>query len=105
MVKVAPMGRANRLTVEGGIFHVTHRCHNQAFLLKFARDRDAYREKLREALADFGGLSLLDYTITCNHVHLLLEAESKPELSGFMQKVAGELARNYNRRKKRTNAF
>ena len=50
MVKVAPMGRAHRLTVEGGIFHVTHRCHNQAILLKFARDRDAYREKLREIM-------------------------------------------------------
>ena len=55
LVKVGLMGRANRLTVEGGIFHVTHRCHNQVLLLKFARDRDAYREKLREALADFGG--------------------------------------------------
>ena len=44
------MGRAHRLTVEGGIFHVTHRCHNQAFLLKFVRDRDAYREKLREIM-------------------------------------------------------
>ena len=50
MVRVAPMGRTNRLTVEGGIFHVTHRCHNQAFLLKFARDRDAHREKLREIM-------------------------------------------------------
>ena len=99
------MGRANRLTVEGGIFHVTHRCHNQAFLLKFSRDRNAYREKLREGLAEFGGLSLLDYTITSNHVHLLVEAQSKPELSECMRKVAGEFARNYNCRKDRTNAF
>src|SRR4029453_10163152 len=36
------MARANRWRGEGGIFHLTHRCHNRAFLLKFARDRDAY---------------------------------------------------------------
>jgi hypothetical protein len=37
------MARANRLRIDGGVFHLTHRCHNQAFLLKFACDRDAYR--------------------------------------------------------------
>ncbi len=35
------MARANRLSEQGGIFHVTHRCHNREFLLNFARDRDA----------------------------------------------------------------
>ena len=98
------MGRANRLTVRGGIFHVTHRCHNRSFLLKFARDREAYRTKLREGLNEYA-LSLFDYTVTSNHVHLLLEAERKSEVSAFMQKVAGEFARNYNRRKDRSNAF
>ena len=71
--RVAHMGRANRLPVEGGIFHVTQRCHNQAFLLKLARDRNPYRQKLREGLADFGGLSLLDYAVTSNHAHVLLK--------------------------------
>jgi hypothetical protein len=47
---VAGMARANRLGVDGGIFHLTHRCHNRAFLLKFARDRDAYCAKAREHL-------------------------------------------------------
>lgn len=98
------MGRANRLTVEGGIFHVTHRCHNRAYLLKFAKDREGYRRKLREGLAEFS-VSLLDYAITCNHVHLLIDTTDKSELSGFMRKVAGEFARNYNRRKQRMNAF
>jgi hypothetical protein len=37
------MGRANLLSRGDGIFHVTHRCHNRAFPLKFARDRDTYR--------------------------------------------------------------
>ena len=33
------MARANRLRVDGGVFHVTHRCHNREILLKFARDQ------------------------------------------------------------------
>ena len=48
---------------EGEIFHLTHRCHNRAFLLKFARDRDAYRAKLREHLQRFE-LALQDYCLT-----------------------------------------
>ena len=39
--------------------HPTHRCHNRAFLLMFARDRDAYRAKLREQLARFDVALLL----------------------------------------------
>jgi len=98
------MPRANRLRGEGGVFHVTHRCHNRTFLLKFVRDRDAYRELLREHLRQFE-VSLLDYCITSNHVHLLLDANEREEISGLMREVAGEFARYYNRRKQRNNAF
>ncbi len=101
------MGRANRLrggTTEGGVFHLTHRCHNRAFLLKFSRDRDAYRAKLREHVRRFD-VSVLDYCITSNHVHLLVDAPEKLDVSGFMREVASEFARAYNRRKHRMNAF
>jgi len=98
------MARANRLRTDGGIFHVTHRCHNQTFLLKFARDRDAYRARLRQHLPQFD-VSLLDYCLTSNHIHLLLDTPERLELSGLMQAVEGEFARTYNRRKERTNAF
>jgi REP element-mobilizing transposase RayT len=36
------------------------------------------RAKLREF-----ELSLLDYCLTCNHVHLLAEAEDKLQISGW----------------------
>src|SRR4051794_27828415 len=103
---VAPCGmaRANRLSDHGGIFHVTHRCHNWEFLLKFALDRNGSRAKLREHLAEFE-TALLDYCITCNHVHLLLDAQERGQISGLMRTVAGEFARAYNRRKERMNAF
>ena len=38
---------------------MTHRCHNRAFLLKFARDREAYRAKMREHLAEIMGIQPL----------------------------------------------
>ena len=64
------MPRANRYWVAGAAYHVTHRCHDRAFLLKFARDRDRYREILREELSA-RRVSLRSYTVTSNHVHLL----------------------------------
>ncbi len=34
------MPRANRYFVPGKFYHLTHRCHDRQFLLKFVRDRD-----------------------------------------------------------------
>lgn len=93
------MGRANRVKGSGaqrGVFHVTHRCHNRACLLKFARDRDAYRRKLLEHTKKFG-VWILDYCLTSNHVHLLVDVDQPMELSRFMQEVASEFVRGYNR--------
>ena len=86
------------------MFHLTHRCRNRAFLLGFARDRNAYRAKLREHLGRYD-LWLLDYCLISTYVHLLIDAEDRAEVSAFMREVAGEFARAYNRGKARTNAF
>ncbi len=40
-----------------------------------------------------------------NHVHLLLDAKDRLQISGLMRNAAGEFARAYNRRKGRMNAF
>lgn len=98
------MPRANRYFVPGQVYHLTHRCHDRQFLLKFVRDRNAYRMKLRQAAAQFG-LSLMDYCVTCNHVHLLASADDPAQISLFMQRVAGEFAQSYNRRKRRSGAY
>jgi len=39
------MPRANRHFLPGHVWHITHRCHQKKFLLKFARDR--HSTKLR----------------------------------------------------------
>ena len=98
------MARANRLRVDGGVFHVTHRCHNREFLLKFACDRNAYRAKLLEHLGQYE-VWLLDLCETSNHVHLIVDAPEREQLSGLMREVEGEFAKAYNRRKRRDNAF
>jgi putative transposase len=101
------MPRANRIgdvSSQGGVFHLTHRCHNRAFLLKFKRDRDAYRSIIREHARQYN-VCVLDYCITSNHVHLLVDAAERLEISGFMREIASEFARGYNRRKDRRNAF
>ena len=98
------MPRANRHVLPGLIYHLTHRCHNRQFLLRFARDRDGYRRRLREALGD-GEVSLLTYNLTNNHVHLLVCASEASAVGRLMQQAAGEMARDYNRRKHRSGAF
>ena len=58
--------------------------------------------------AGASGLSVIfivDYCVTCNHVHLLVDGAERREISGLMQEVASEFARAYNRRKHRMNAF
>ena len=36
------VARGNRVLVQGGIYHVTDRCHNREFPLKVAKDRTGY---------------------------------------------------------------
>ena len=48
------MPRASQYLLEGYTYHLTHRCHNRKFLLRFARDRDVYREWLREGVQRHG---------------------------------------------------
>jgi putative transposase len=100
------MPRAHRHIEPGHTYHVTHRCHNRAFLFKFARDRQAYRTLLRERAIECG-IALFNYTITSNHTHLLLQARNQrtETLSHFMQVLEGDFAQLYNRRKNRSGAF
>jgi len=65
------MPRANRHYIPGHVWHITHRCHKKEFLLKFVKDRRRYLQWLFEAKKRFG-LSVLNYMVTSNHVHLLV---------------------------------
>jgi len=98
------MPRANRTMLSGKLYHVTHRCHDRSFLLKFAKDRNEYR-RLAIDMAKEYQVAVLNYCLTSNHVHLLLEAKGKALISQFMHDLAGTFALQYNRRKKRSGAY
>jgi REP element-mobilizing transposase RayT len=96
--------RPNRSFACGQIWHITHRCHEQSFLLRFPRDRRRYRHWLLEARKRFG-LRVLNYVITCNHVHLLVEDTGEDVIAQSMQLAAGRTAQEFNRRRGRKGAF
>lgn len=99
------MSRANRYYLPGLVWHITHRCHNRDFLLKFRMDRDRYRHWLYEAKKRYG-LTLLNYTLTCNHIHLLAYDNGKPGvIERSMQLAEGRIAQEYNHRQGRVGAF
>ena len=64
------MPRGNRYYIPGLIWHITHRCHKKEFLLKFARDRKCWLRWLYEAKKRYA-LTILNFTVTSNHIHLL----------------------------------
>jgi len=98
------MPRANRYHIPGCVWHITHRCHKQEFLLKFERDRKRWRHWLFEAKKRYG-LCVLNYIATSNHVHLLVVDTRKGVIPQSLQLIAGRTGQEYNQRKKRKGAF
>jgi REP element-mobilizing transposase RayT len=99
------MPRAKRHFLPGYAWHITHRCHKEEFLLKFAKDRRSWMSWLFEAKKRYG-LRILDYVATSNHIHLLVLGGGEREIiPRSMQLVAGRTAQEFNHRKKRKGAF
>lgn len=98
------MPRANRITCAGLVWHITQRCHERAFLLKFRRDRRRWIHWLWVARRRYG-LSVLNFIVTSNHVHLLVRDRGRGEIMASMQLIAGRTAQEYNQRKHRHGAF
>ena len=65
------MPRAHRHYRPGHVWHLTHRCHQRDFLLKFCRDRDNDLQELYYQARKRFGLCGLGCMVTSNHVHLL----------------------------------
>ena len=61
------MGRRARDWAEPTCYHITHRCHERRFFLKFKTDRRRYMTRLRQmSLAH--PVDVLDFVVTSNHV-------------------------------------
>ena len=99
------MPRANRHHIPGCVWHITHRCHQKEFLLKFPCDRRRWIRWLFEARKRYG-LCVLNYMVTSNHIHLLVvDGENDQTIPSSIQLVAGRTAQEYNQRKHRKGAF
>ena len=98
------MARANRHYIPGCVWHITHRCHKKEFLLKFSRDRNRWVHWLYEARKRYG-LAILNYTVTSNHIHLLVVDTDQNAIPKSMQLIAGRTGQEYNQRKNRKGAF
>jgi REP element-mobilizing transposase RayT len=86
------------------VWHITHRCHKKEFLLKFSRDRRRWLSWLFEAKKRFG-LSVLNYVVTSNHIHLLVVDNGPDVIPKSLQLIAGRTAQEFNQRKERKGAF
>ena len=99
------MARAKRHYLPGHIWHITHRCHKKEFLLRFARDKKCWLQWLYLAKKRYG-LTILNYIVTSNHIHLLVMDDGDREtIPRSMQLIAGRTGQEYNQRKNRGGAF
>lgn len=98
------MARANRHFIAGQVWHITQRCHQKQFLLRFQVDRRRWLYWLYQARRRYG-LSVLNYIVTSNHIHLLVHDHGNDSIPKAMQLIAGRTAQEFNKRQNRTGAF
>lgn len=99
------MARAKRHYIPGQIWHLTHRCHKQEFLLKLVQDKRRWLQWLFKAKKRYG-LIILNYTVTSNHIHLLVfDEKGRSVIPDSIKLVAGRTGQEYNVRKNRKGAF
>ena len=99
------MPRANRYFLPGYIYHITHRCHDKDYLLKFSYEKKRYLYWLKRCVEKYL-LKVITYCITDNHIHLLVHPKNDDQvIATSMQLIAGRVAQEYNERKSRTGAF
>jgi putative transposase len=74
-------------------------------LLKFSKDRRNWLQWLFEARRRYG-LTILDYTVTSNHIHLLV-ADDKDRwvIPNSIKLIAGRTGQEFNQRKARKGAY
>ena len=92
------MPRSTRYLQDGFIYHLTHRCHNGRFFLRFKRERDQYWEWLRVGARRYR-VVVLGYAITSNHVHVIVDVEDRHAVADMMKLAAGVVAQACHRRK------
>jgi REP element-mobilizing transposase RayT len=73
-------------------------------LLKFSKDKKRWAYWLLEAKRRFK-LVVLNYTVTSNHIHLLVYCNDSNVIPQAVQLIAGRTAQEFNNRRNRKGAF
>ena len=84
--------------MEGYLYHLTHRCADGEYFLRFAKERNAYREWLRVGVQRYK-VPVLGYMITQNHTHVVCEVHDRLAVANMMKLAAGAVAQQRNLRK------
>jgi len=98
------MPRAHRHFIAGQVWHITQRCHSQQFLLRSEEDRRRWLYWLYQARCKYG-LSVLNYIVTSNHIHMLVHDQGDDAISPAMQLISGRTAQEFNKRHGRKGSF
>ena len=72
------MARKNRIVVEDGLYHVTARIANKAFLLADENVKNKIVEWMY-GIADFAGIEVSAWNIMDSHLHMLLHVPTVPK--------------------------
>lgn len=91
--------RRPRLHLEGGFYHVIARGDNKETIFHNSKDYFSYLSLLDKYIP-LNEAVLHGYVLMPNHIHLIVEAGTKP-LSKFMQVVQQTYTQGYNRRYER----
>ena len=89
------MPRAPRFSYAQAVHHITLRCNNREFLFS-APSFELYLQVLQEARAKFS-LSLYNFCLMTNHVHLLFQVNKEDVLSKAMHWVSSTFVRKFNK--------
>lgn len=99
------MPRAKRYYIPGYIWHITDRCINKEFLLRFREDRQNWMFWMRKAKSRFD-INILNYAVTSNHIHVLMENKKNVNaISKALHLTEGRTAQDFNIRKSRRGPF
>lgn len=88
--------RKQREWYPGASYHLMERGIRRMEIFKDEMDYESFLIILRRLVEKYA-MTLHAYCLMTNHVHLLLES-SDQEIGDFMQRMAGDYARTYNRR-------
>jgi putative transposase len=99
------MPRAKRYFKPNYVWHITDRCVNKEFLLRFKQDRTNWISWMYEAKKRFN-ISILNYAVTSNHIHcVVMNNANTNEIAKAMHLASGRTAQEYNERKNRHGSF